>query len=295
MSQTFQSITDKQRLLLESAQEFCYKETADGDDLDIHFFLPKNLKEGEPRPAVLFFNSGAFDRGQPVQFAPHALYFVERGVVCGLVNYRMKSTHPESSPINAIQDGASAIRFVRRYCKKLNIDPEKIIVYGAGAGANIAASSALKVPIPADTEGEKNPDIDSCPNAVVLLSPLIDIVKGGYGYAQFRDAAECKKASLSRHVKPGCPPMLILQGNADRLISFENVEGFVAKMRKKGNDCEYVSLEGRDNNFYNMNFDPVSFEICLRDADAFLVKGGFLPERVGGEQIRIISWREKDF
>ncbi len=295
MSQTFQSITDKQRLLLESAQALNYKSVVDGDDLDIHFFLPKNLKEGEPRSAMLFFNSGAFDRGQPIQFAPHALYFVERGVVCGLVNYRMKSTYPDSSPINSLQDGVSAVRFLRRYNEKLNIDPEKIIVYGAGAGANIAASSALKVSIPADTEGEKNSDIDSRPNAAILLSPLIDIVKGGYGYAQFRDTAECKKASLSRHVKSGCPPMLILQGNADRLISFEDVEGFVARMRKKGNDCEYVSLEGRDNNFYNMNFDPVSFEICLRDVDAFLVKREFLPERDGGEPIRIISWREKDY
>ena len=89
--------------------------------------------------------------------------------------------------------------------------------------------------------------------------------------------------------------MMIIQGNADRLISFEEVEAFVGKVRRKGNLCEYVCLDGRDNNFYNMNFDPVSFEICLRDIDTFFVKGGLIEERESEEPIRIISWREQDF
>jgi len=295
MPQSFQSVTDQQRLLLDSAQTLSYKSLSDGDDLDIHFYLPKNLKENEAHPAILFFNSGAFDRGQPIQFAPHALYFVERGAVCGLVNYRMKSTHPESSPTNSLQDGLSAVRFLRLHCEKLNIDPEKIIVYGAGAGANIAANSAMGIPVAEDSEGEKNPDVDAQANAAVLLSPITDITKKSYGHAQFKNNAECKRVSLSRHIKPGCPPMLVIHGNADRLIPNEVVEQFITKMRKKGNSCEYVSLEGRDNNFYNMNFDPVSFEICLRDVDAFLVKGGFLPERDDSQAIRIISSREKDY
>ena len=295
MSSSFHSITERQQLLLDSAQAMTYKEIAGQPDLKIHFYLPKNLKEGGPRPAVLFFHSGAFDRGQPVQFAPHALYFVQRGAVCGLVNYRMKSTHPESTPINAIQDGLSALRFLKRHSEKLNVDPEKIVACGAGAGANIAGGVVLKTPIPEDVSWEKNPDMDVRVGAGVLLSPMIDIVKGGFGYQQFTDKTECKRASLSRHVKPGCPPVLVIHGNADRLVSCDEVEHFVKKMRRHRNTCEYVSLEGRENSFYNMNFDPVSFEICLREIDAFLVKEKFLAEREGDEPVRIISWREKDY
>ncbi len=296
MPKSFKDVAERQQLLLEMAQSFTYKPIGEQDELDIHFYLPKDLKEGEPRPVILFFHSGAFDRGSKIQFAPHALYFIERGAVCGLVSYRTKESHPETNPTEALQDGVSAIRFVRQYQEKLHIDPEKVVVLGAQAGATIAGCAAMNAPIPDDCEWEKNPDQNGHPNAAVLLSPFIKISREHYGAEEFVDVAECKRASLFRHIKAKCPPMLLVAGTADRLIPFEHAEQFALKMQKKRNVFEFLPFEGRGSNYFNLNVDPVSYEVCLGAIDNFLVEQGFLEEqKEGQEDVRVISWRETDF
>jgi len=293
MSNQFKALTERQRLLLEMAQPINYKSVEDGEDLLIHFYFPRDLKEGDPKPVFLFFNSGAFDRGNPIQFAPHALYFVERGAVCGLVEYRSKANHPQSFPTQSMQDGRSAIRFVRHYSEKFNIDVDKLVVFGAGAGGAIAGSAALKASLPSDPT-----DFNLCsdrPNAAILLSPMIDVIKGDYGYDQFRDASEAKKLGLMKSVGSGCPPMQIIHGTADRLIPIDRVEKFADRMAKKKNVCEFAPFEGRDNNYYNLNVDPVSYEACLTLIDNFMVKHNFLPENENEDGARLISWREQDF
>ncbi len=92
-------MNEREKLLLKSARTLPYMTLQDGDERSIHFFLPKDFKEGPPRPVFLFFNSGAWDRGNVIQFAPQALYYVERGAVCGLVEYRNRASHPASRPL----------------------------------------------------------------------------------------------------------------------------------------------------------------------------------------------------
>jgi len=293
MSNQFKALTERQRVLMEMAQPITYKPLDDGDDLLIHFYFPKNLKEGDPKSLFLFFNSGAFDRGNPIQFAPHALYFVERGAVCGLVEYRSKATHSSCFPTDAMQDGRSAIRFVRHHAEKFNINREKLAVFGAGAGGMIAGGAALDTSVPSDP-GDFNMS-SSRPNAAILFSPMIDVAKGDYGFDQFRDAGEAKRLGLSKSISSHCPPMQIIHGTADRLIPVARVEKFADKMAKRKNVCEFVPFEGRDNNYYNLNVDPVSYEACLTLIDNFLVKHEFLPENENEDGARLISWREQDF
>ena len=132
MQGSFDSLNSQQQQLLEQAQGFGYRKTKSGEELKIHFYLPKGLKEGPKRPVFLFFFSGNWDRGNIVQFAPQALHFVERGAVCGLVEYSTSLNHAGSTPMDATLDGMAAVRFVRKYETQLHIDPAKVIVMGAG-------------------------------------------------------------------------------------------------------------------------------------------------------------------
>ncbi len=293
MNKGFKWMNEREKLLLKSARTLPYKTPTDGPELSIHFFLPKEFKEGPLRPAFLFFNSGAWDRGNVIQFAPQALYYVERGAVCGLVEYRNRSSHPESRPLQSLQDCLEAIRFARQQAEPLHIDANRVIVVGAGAGANMAACALMGNPA-SGLPGVMDP-LAARPNAAVLISSIIEVTKGAYGFDAFADANEARAFSLSRRIEPGVPPMLLIHGTADRLIPHEDVAEFAEKMERKKNPCEYVEFEGRDHHFFNLNVDPVSYEASLAVIDDFLDRHGILKKEGNHESPQLITWREKDY
>lgn len=298
MGKPLHFLQDREKILLENARPLIYSRLASGEVLRIHSYIPKDIKDGENRPVFLFFNGGAWDRGSVSQFAPHALHLVERGAVCGLVQYRDKREFPDSTPLDAFEDCRLAIQFVRHHAERMRIDPDKVIAVGAAAGANMAASAALsKAKKKKAKPGDDELASQSCkPNGLVLFSPIIDVVKDHYGYDQFGPDISTKRACLSKRIERKLPPTLILHGTEDRLIPFEDVSEFAQKLEKMKAPCKLVEFEGRDHSFFNMNFDPLSYEACLLEIDAFLDAHGFLKEREEKpEDPRLISWREFDY
>lgn len=293
MVSAFKSVQDRETLLLRKARTMEYKEIEKGENLSIHFYLPKDLAKDDKRPVILFFNDGGWDRGNVVQFAPQALYYVERGAVCGLVEYRNRSSHPDSTPLHSLQDGLSAVQFTRHHAANLHIDSDRLVVAGAGAGANIAGSLALRTSISEEDSLHKSADPD--PNASILISPIMEVSRGSYGFDQFPDPADTKRANLIRYVKPGLVPMLIIQGNADHICPTHFAAEFAAAMKRKKNDCEYIEFEGRDHSFFNLNVDPVSYEASLTCIDDFLDRIDLMKKGAGENEARIICRDEGDY
>ncbi len=293
MQRSIKLLGEREKQLLQSAQPLKYREVEDGADLVIHFFFPKELKTKDPGPVFLFCNSGAWDRGSVIQFAPHALYYVERGAVCGLVEYRNQASHPGVSPVEAAKDAQLAIQFVRHHAESLHIDPGKVVVFGGGAGANIAGCAAMKAHIP--TEESPYNLSKRQPDAAVLFSTIIDIQKGRYGSEVFPDGGSARRMSLSRYISGGVPPMMMIHGTADRFVPFHDAREFADKMERKRARFRLVEFEGRDQNFFNMNTDPVSYEALLFYVDAFLDEHGILEKGEDDDDSRLISWRENDF
>ncbi len=293
MNQPPQTVQERQRLILEQAEDLVYKKVESGPDLNIYFYMPDSFTEGPPRPVILFFFSSGWDRGHITQFAPQALHFADRGVVTGLVEYRTAASH-EATPVQAMQDGRSAVRWVREHASKLNVDPEKVIVAGGRAGGHIAGTLLLN-PKLKDDETD-NVETDGAPDCAMLFSALVDFDKDSYGVDRFASVGEAKDYSLSRFIGFDRRPMLIFHGTADRFVDYTDVEYFAKKMKRKRNVCDFYAYDGRDENFYNLNVDPFSYEAVLGQCDDFLVEHGFLNARGEGEDdARLISWRESDF
>lgn len=293
MTQPFQWRSEREQLLLKEARTLPYETLPDGSELVMHLYLPRDSDEGGLRPGFLFFHSGAWDRGSIIQFAPQALYYAERGAVCGLVEYRNRGSHPGSCPTDALRDGRAAIHTLRRHAASYHLDPSRIVAVGGGAGANIAAGAAMGVTLP---EGDPaHNEAVARPDAAILFSAILDLHKGGYGYDAFTDAAEARLASLSRSIAADMPPLLLLHGTADRLVPCEEAAEFVGKMQRHHNVCELAAFEGRDGNFYNFNVDPVSYEASLVTMDDFLDRHGLFRKGETHESPQIISWRERDY
>lgn len=228
------------------------------------------------RPAIVFFFGGGWTGGSTAQFADQAKHFVSRGLVAIRVDYRVKS-RDQSTPFDSVRDARSAMRWVRSHARELHIDPEKIVASGGSAGGHLAGATAILSGI-----DDPNDDlsISPVPNALVLFNPVLDTTETGYGAALIGEDAI--QLSLTHHVRPGLPPMIIFHGTDDHTVPYANAVEFARRVKEAGTYCELVSFEGADHGFFNSpkfrkTVTAGLYESILRDVDRFLEKFGFLP------------------
>ncbi|WP_200975143.1 alpha/beta hydrolase [Echinicola sp. 20G] len=253
------------------AQEsFVYK-TADTSQLYMEVYSPPSIDTSKAYPAIIFFFGGGWIGGSKNQFKPHAQYFSERGMVCFLVDYRVKNIH-QTSPYESLMDAKSAIRYVRKNAEALHIDTTKIIAAGGSAGGHLAAATAL---IPGFNDPKDDLNISSIPNALVLFNPVIDNGPGGYGYERIGD--QYKAFSPLHNIKKGAPPTIFFLGTKDKLIPVETAEYYQVVYEKVGSRCELYLYEGEAHGFFNYaQFD--NYKDTILKTDQFLQSLGYLEE-----------------
>jgi acetyl esterase len=266
-------VLDRNYALLQQAEGYAYK-TVGGKDLGAYFFKPKD----QPRPATgwpaaVFLCSSGWDHGLPSQFAPHALYLASRGMAGVLIDYRMTSSFPGSTPLDAMSDARSAMRWLRAHAEELEIDPTRIAGCGGSAGAHAILSTAL---VRAGDDPAEDASVSCVPDALILFSPALDTGSKGVWHDRFPDKKAARRANLMRLIRRKLPPMLIIHGTADRVIPWEHSERFRKKNRWRFNKCRLLTYRGQGHGFFNFNFDMNHYEITLNELDAFLVERGFL-------------------
>ena len=240
------------------------------DSLLIEVLYPQQQAAEALRPAVVFFHGGGWRNGNRNHLRRQAKYFVDRGAVCFLVEYRIESKHG-TSPFEALADAKSALRYVRSKAAHFQIDPAMIVACGGSAGGHLAAACALIDGY--ETEGEMT-QISSRPDALILLNPVIDNSPAGYGYRKIGE--EYRTFSPLHNIKRGAPPTLFLLGTQDKLIPVATARYYQTAMERVGSRCELKLYEGQEHSFFNYARSPQYFEATLTEMDAFLVSLGFL-------------------
>ena len=268
-------VLDRNYALLQRSEGFVYK-TVNGTDLGAYVFRPQNEEApDEGRAAALFLCSSGWDNGLVSQFAPHALYLASRGMTGILIDYRVTARFPGCTPMDAIADARSAVRWVREHARDLGVDPGRIAGCGGSAGAHAILSAAMR------KDGDDPADdvsISCVPDAFVLFNPILDTSEKGVFSERFSDAKEAKRASLMRRVRRRLPPMLIIHGSNDRVVPYEHSVRFKKKNWWRRNECHLLPYEGQGHGFFNFNFDVRLYEHTLNDMDRFLVACEFLTD-----------------
>jgi|TARA_B100000959_G_scaffold285030_1_gene358423 acetyl esterase/lipase len=264
--------------LLKEAHSFIYFHSP-GGDLAAHFFFPPghDPKSAEA-PVILFLHGGMWDLSMPTQFVPHALHFATRGAVCMCIEYRVAAMG-EGTPVDALEDAAMAMVFLRKNATILGIDPANVVFAGAGSGAHLALCCTTLPEI------GKEPGENFRPSALFLFSPLVNTTRKGVGGGNFSSGEEAREYSPSEHLpQAGLPPCKLYHGRNDRLIPIELVTRFAKRYAKKKNSCELMEFEGAGHTFFNYNSHQQNYEITLRSVDCFLVDLGILePDPLAGE------------
>lgn len=247
-----------------SQEKVLYK-TTDSTKLYLHQYA----SELENAPAMVFFFGGGWNGGSVDQFLPHAQYFAKRGISCFLAEYRIKNKH-NTSPFESLKDAKSAIRFLRKNAKELNIDPNKIIAAGGSAGGHLAAATAMT---PHFNDPKDDLAISPIPNALALFNPVIDNGPAGYGYERIGEAFV--HFSPLHNIRQGAPPTIFFLGDKDVLIPTETAEYFAKSMETIGSKCLLKIYPNGEHGFFNYrNFEW--YKDTIIETDKFLQSLGYL-------------------
>ncbi len=252
----------------DSQEQVMYKQV-DSTKLIMEVYRPVSFNRVNTHPAMVFFFGGGWNRGNIKQFEPHAKFFSQRGMVCFLVDYRVKERQ-QTTPFESLKDAKSAIRFIREHAEEYNIDTSMIVAAGGSAGGHLAAATAL---IDDYSENSDNRLYSCKPNALVLFNPVLDTGPGGIGYDRIGDAY--KSFSPLHNIRKGAPPTILFLGTNDNLIPVETVRYYQMVMNKVESQCELFLYEGEGHGFFNYyNFN--NYKKTLSESDKFLQTLGYL-------------------
>jgi|TARA_R110002050_G_scaffold149250_1_gene275633 acetyl esterase/lipase len=243
-----------------------YKQT-DTTKLYMEVYSPAEIKNAEKLPALLFYFGGGWNGGSIKQFERHAKYLTEKGMVCFLVEYRVK-TRNNTSPFESLKDAKSAVRFVRENANKFHVDADKILAGGGSAGGHLAAATAH---IEGFNDAKDNLSISCKPCALVLFNPVIDNGPAGYGFERIGEAY--KEFSPLHNVKKGAPPTIFFLGTIDPLIPVQTAEYYKVAMDRVGSRCDLFLYEGEGHGFFNSD---ENYKKTIAETDKFLTSLGYL-------------------
>jgi acetyl esterase/lipase len=252
-------------LLFGQVDSIIYKQTPEGD-LKLHFNYPSDWTASDTRPAIVFFFGGGWNGGNIKHFSRQAAYLAERGMVAVRADHRVKSRHG-TSPDKCVEDGKSAIRWVRANAGTLGINPDMIAGSGGSSGGHVAACASLVVGL--ESAGEDH-SISSRPDLMVLFNPVMETTSERQ-IKKIGDKKMAEKISPNNWIRKDTPPGIMFFGTDDRLI--ESAMRSLPIAASHGVQIELWTAEGEGHGFFNKN---PWFEWTLYLTDQFLQMNGYL-------------------
>ncbi len=185
-------------------------------------------RPGAPCPLVVFWFGGRWSTGDKDDYRFVGAALAQLGCVAVLPNYRL---YPSVKLAGFMDDAARAAQWASEHGAEFGADPRRLYLMGHSAGAHIAALVTLDTRYFAAT-GRPAPPIAG----VIGLS-------GPYDFLPLTDAdledmfgpPENYPDSQPIHfARPDAPPMLLIQGLADRSVWPKNSINLAAALRARG-------------------------------------------------------------
>ena len=246
-------------------RDVVYKTIGDSK-LSLFIFNPDGHKATDKRPAIVFFFGGGWNGGTPSQFYPQSRYLASRGMVAICADYRTKKS-AGTDPRKCVQDGKSAIRWIRSHAKELGIDPNKLAAGGGSAGGHVAATTGTDTKF---DEPDEDTSVSCRPNALVLFNPVYDNGPKGYGHDRVKDY--WKNFSPMHNLTKETPPTIVFLGTKDKLIPVATAESYQKKMKDLGVRSDLHLYKDQPHGFFN----KAKYYETVLETDRFLTELGFL-------------------
>lgn len=184
------------------------------------------------------------------QFIPQLSDFAKDGYVVASVQYRLSSQ--EIFPAQ-LDDVKAAIRYLKTNASQFNIDPNRVGLWGDSSGAHLALLAGLEAMGSLEDQVDVQAVVDWFgPTDLLSMSQYPSVFDHDsphspesklVGGAIQENKEKTRSASPIHYVHPSAPPILIMHGDADDVVPYEqSVEMFKA-LRKAGNYAEMYKVK----------------------------------------------------
>ena len=226
-------------------------------------------RTAEKKPAIIYFPGGGFTTTDYEKFIEMRFALAKAGFVVAAAEYRVV---PNKFPA-ILEDGKSAVRFLKAHADAYGIDASKIGVLGDSAGGYLSQMVAVTGNEKQFDKGD-NLHVDSTVQAAATLYGISDLRNIGVGFDEaiqkvhqspavteallvngvafneypgasiLSDSDKALAASSLGHIKKNLPPFLIMHGTEDKLVSPVQSEQLYEALKQNGNRVTYVKVEG---------------------------------------------------
>lgn len=251
--------------------------TASGVELKLDVYRPRGASG--PLPTVLFFHGGGYRITATKEASVlNVVPWLQMG--WNAVNVEYRPTNVALAPA-AVEDARCAVRWVMQNAKEYGVDPERIVLTGQSAGGHLAYIGAM---LPESAGLDRR-----CPGRDPLK---VAAVVSWYGISDYRSLVDdpardyavtwigpqpnrmevARLVSPMTHVRAGLPPTLVIHGDADPIVPFDQAVRIVDALKKAGVTAELFTVPGgRHGNF------PREHVLGAWTAiESFLVKNGLM-------------------
>ena len=125
------------------------------EELALDLYIP----EGAGAPIIVYLHGGGWIGGNKNGIGPKSLTFASSGLIVASVNCRLA---PMRAAPNACTDIAEAIAFIRHLAPEIGGDPDKLVLMGHSAGADLAALTVCDERYLAPHPGQQPPFVGWC-------------------------------------------------------------------------------------------------------------------------------------
>lgn len=252
------------------------------DKLDIY----RRRDVSGPQPTLIYIHGGGWTGGTKEGAFMSVMPWLAMG--WNVVNVEYRLARVSHAPA-AVEDCLCALKWVVSHASEYHIDPSKIVVSGDSAGGHLSLMTGM-TPESAglDRQCPTNKGDAALPKVAAIvdwygITDVADLLEGpnrkSYAVEWLGSALNgeeiARRVSPLTYVRPGLPPILSIQGDADPTVPYSHSVRLRDALNKAGVPNELVTIPGGKHG----QFTPEERVRIYSAVGAFLEKHG-LPAKV---------------
>lgn len=220
---------------------------------------------GKLRPLIVYIQGSGWGPQNLYSAIPQLSELAHRGYVVASVEHRPST---EAQAPAQIRDVKTAIRFLRANAAKYRTDPKRVGIWGDSSGGHLAALVATSVGVAAFETEDFADQSDAVSALVDFFGPHDLTTMSDYpswfdhnaaegpsgrmlGHAPLANRANTLDNSPISYVEKerDIPPILLIHGDEDVIVPFNQSVVFYEALRKAGKDVTFYKVKGGNHGF----------------------------------------------